>query len=206
MPNTILPRFIPLRLPKGAPIPFKPEVTEKEHVFFVNVPARPRMVLTDPQQTVLCDLNEDKGRDLWSEQLKAAPSVASRLRAVAYFGKTKLPADRDLLAKSLFEEKFFGVQIAIASRASDSKRSSTDQAALPKKRWYRLWWPRWTAPEDWIISVTWRWQCERHQSVAIERKVAKVGVVKTDWNRCRSEWKVEVSCMCGLLVARVPEC
>jgi hypothetical protein len=40
--------------------------------------------------------------------------------------------------------------------------------------------------------------------VAIERKVAKVGAVKTGRNRCRSEWKVEVSCMCGLLVARGP--
>ncbi|MFO0809128.1 MAG: M1 family aminopeptidase [Gemmataceae bacterium] len=101
------------------PIPFKPEVTEKEHTFFVNVPTRPRMVLTDPSQTVLCDLNEDKGRDLWTEQLKAAPSVASRLRAVAYFGKTKLPADRDTLATALFDEKFYGVQRSIAGALGD---------------------------------------------------------------------------------------
>ena len=29
-----------------------------------------------------------------------------------------------------------------------------DQTASLKKRWYRLWWPRWTALAAWIISVT----------------------------------------------------
>ena len=35
-------------------------------------------------------------------------------------------------------DQSLGGEVAIASRASDSKRSSIDQAALPKKRWYRL--------------------------------------------------------------------
>src|SRR5438270_12408313 len=35
-------------------------------------------------------------------------------------------------------------------------------------------------------------------------KVAKVGAVKTERNWSRSERKVGVSCMCGLLVARDP--
>src|SRR5215212_8399437 len=38
------------------------------------------------------------------------------------------------------------------------------------------------------------------------RKVAKVGAVKTERNWSRSERKVGVSCMCGLLVARDPGC
>src|SRR3954447_524648 len=38
------------------------------------------------------------------------------------------------------------------------------------------------------------------------RKVAKLGAVKTDRNWSRSERKVGVSCMCGLLVARAPGC
>src|SRR5260370_41337738 len=38
----------------------------------------------------------------------------------------------------------------------------------------------------------------------MERKVAKVGAVKTERNRSRSEPKVGVSCTCGLLVARGP--
>jgi hypothetical protein len=38
----------------------------------------------------------------------------------------------------------------------------------------------------------------------MERKVAKVGAVKTERNRRRSEPKVGVSCTCGLLVARGP--
>src|SRR5687768_12848177 len=40
----------------------------------------------------------------------------------------------------------------------------------------------------------------------MRRKVAKVGAVKTDRNRSRRGWKVGVSCMCGLLVARGPGC
>src|SRR5512135_3688799 len=36
------------------------------------------------------------------------------------------------------------------------------------------------------------------------RKVAKVGAVKTERNRSRSERTVGVSCTCGLLVARGP--
>src|SRR5947199_4729916 len=38
------------------------------------------------------------------------------------------------------------------------------------------------------------------------RKVAKLGAVKTDRNWSRSERKLAVSCMGGLLVARVPGC
>src|SRR3954470_11685375 len=40
----------------------------------------------------------------------------------------------------------------------------------------------------------------------MERKVVKVGAVKTDRNRSRSEPKVGVSCTCGLLVAWGPGC
>jgi hypothetical protein len=42
--------------------------------------------------------------------------------------------------------------------------------------------------------------------VAIVRKVAKVGAVKTERNSSRSERNAGVSCMCGLLVARDPGC
>src|SRR4051812_28250267 len=51
-----------------------------------------------------------------------------------------------------------------------------------------------------------RWRKERHHPVAMVRKVAKGGAVKTDRNWSRSERKVGVSCMCGLLVARAPGC
>src|SRR5947199_10506516 len=40
----------------------------------------------------------------------------------------------------------------------------------------------------------------------MSRKVAKLGAVKTDRNGSRSERKLAVSCMGGLLVARVPGC
>jgi aminopeptidase N len=90
------------------------DVTEKEQVFFFNCPERPQMVLIDPDLTVLCELTEDKGHDLWLNQLHDAPTVAARLAAANHLGKSNRPQDRDALAAALKDEKFWGVQVRIA--------------------------------------------------------------------------------------------
>jgi aminopeptidase N len=95
-------------------------VTEKEQVFFVNVPARPRMIIVDPDLTVLCEMTEEKGRDLWVNQLKSAESTAARLAAAAHLGKSKRPADQEVLAAALKSEKFWGVQARIAEALGES--------------------------------------------------------------------------------------
>src|SRR5262249_13871797 len=102
------------------PVPLTLDVTEKEHVAFVALPGRPRMILVDPQQTVLMDLHEDKGRDLWAAQLRESPTLAPRLRAARHFGESKRPEDRELLAAALAEEKFWGGQVVLARALGES--------------------------------------------------------------------------------------
>ncbi len=102
------------------PIVFNPEVTDKDRTLYVPVPDRPTMVLIDPELTVLAEFKIEKGRDLWKEQLLNGPTVASRVRAAEHFGNSKTPADRELLAKALKEEKFWGVASDIANALGKS--------------------------------------------------------------------------------------
>jgi aminopeptidase N len=103
----------------GQPIISEQEITDKEQVVYASLPGRPTMVCIDPDQTLLAEIEETKGRGLWVEQLSKA-DVAGRVRAAQYLGKTKLPADREALAKALETEKFWGVQAEIAAALSQS--------------------------------------------------------------------------------------
>jgi len=90
------------------------EVTEKEQRFYFPLPARPKMVLIDPQQAVLMELSEQKGRDLWRDQLKNGPRVVDRIRAAKSLGESKSDEDTSLLGEALAQEKFWGVGEVIA--------------------------------------------------------------------------------------------
>jgi aminopeptidase N len=78
---------------------------------------------------VLCELTEEKGRSLWAAQLRDAPTVAARLTAAAYFGKSQRPEDREALATALQAEKSWGVQAEIA-RALGRSGGDTSRDAL----------------------------------------------------------------------------
>jgi aminopeptidase N len=103
----------------GAPAKVKPMITEKEHVLFVPLATRPTRIDLDAEQAVLGEIKETKSRELWQAQLTGA-DVAGRIRAAEYFGKSKSPADRDLLVKAFNEEKFWGVQTEIAAALAES--------------------------------------------------------------------------------------
>jgi aminopeptidase N len=105
-------------------------VTDREHVFFVNVASRPRMVLIDPDLTVLCELTEEKGRTLWAAQLREGPTAASRLTAANHFGKSKRPEDREALAAALTAEKLWGVQVEIARALGQSGGDASRDALI----------------------------------------------------------------------------
>jgi aminopeptidase N len=106
------------------------DVTEKEQTFYVTTPARPRLVLVDPDLTVLCELTEEKSRDLWKHQLTSAPTVAARLMAAAHFGKSRRPEDRDLLATALKDEKFWGAQARTAEALGESGGDTSRDALI----------------------------------------------------------------------------
>jgi aminopeptidase N len=96
------------------------EVTDKEHTFFVDVAKRPESIIIDPDLTVFCEMTEEKGHDLWVNQLKSAETAAARLASAAHLGTSKRPADQEALAAALKDEKFWGVQARIAEALGES--------------------------------------------------------------------------------------
>jgi aminopeptidase N len=107
---------------KGSPAPVvrEEDVLDKEHTFVVTLPARPSLVEVDPDQAVLAELHETKGRELWLEQLRAGSSVTSRLRAAQHFGQSKATADREALARALSSDPFWGVRAEVAAALGES--------------------------------------------------------------------------------------
>lgn len=102
------------------PITVEQRMEEKEQVFFVPLPGRPTLLEVDPEQAVLAEFKETKGRDLWLAQLTDSKSVACRVRAAEHLGKTKAANDREALAKALGGEKFWAVQNEIAAALGES--------------------------------------------------------------------------------------
>lgn len=90
------------------------EVTEKEQRLYFPLKKRPSMVLVDPNLAVLMELKEQKGRDLWREQLKSGPRVIDRIRAAKSLGESGGDENIALLGEALRSEKFWGVASEIA--------------------------------------------------------------------------------------------
>jgi aminopeptidase N len=115
----------PLKVRIGAAAPasavvVEETVTEKEYRFSVPLTSRPTSIEIDPEQAVLAEVKETKGRDLWLAQLTGGTTISSRVRAAEYFGKSKLPGDREALVKALNEEKFWGVQVEVVKALGES--------------------------------------------------------------------------------------
>ncbi len=96
------------------PIKVVREITKKETGLYYPLPSKPSLVRVDPDQSVLMELKEKKGRDLWRTQLTDDLNPVARIRAAIHFGETKSEDDRKFLAESLSTENFWGVQREIA--------------------------------------------------------------------------------------------
>ncbi|MHC4550685.1 MAG: M1 family aminopeptidase [Planctomycetota bacterium] len=96
------------------------DVTKKDLRFFVPLPARPALVRVDPAFSVLMDLKEHKGRDLWLRQLREDENPVARTRAAEHFGRSRRDPDRKALADALGKEGFWGVQAEIAKALGES--------------------------------------------------------------------------------------
>ncbi|MEE8142562.1 MAG: M1 family aminopeptidase, partial [Planctomycetota bacterium] len=106
------------------------DITEKEMTFLLPLPEAPSLFRVDPEQAVLMELSEKKGRDLWKAQLLEDPSAAARVHAAVHFGKSRSDADRKLLAGALQEESFWGVQSEIAKALAESGGDMARDALL----------------------------------------------------------------------------
>jgi aminopeptidase N len=101
----------------GSTVPtiLEQEMTEKELTLRVPLPGPLTRVDIDPEQAVLAEIKETKPSHLWRSQLLDGPSVPARIRAAQHFGQSKTDEDRELLAKAFAGEKFWAVQVELAS-------------------------------------------------------------------------------------------
>jgi len=121
---------------QSEPVRLDLAVTEKRQVAFVPVTSRPTLVRVDPEHTLLAEVKEKKSRGWWVAQLKKAPRVPERLRAVAHFATSRSEADRKLLFETLAGDKFYGVRVAAAGavgRVSDDLSRPVLLAALQQE-------------------------------------------------------------------------
>ena len=121
---------------RSEPVRLDLAVTEKRQVAFVPVGSRPTLVRVDPEHTLLAEVKEKKSRGWWVAQLKKAPRVPERLRAVAHFATSRSEADRKLLFETLAGDKFYGVRVAAAGavgRVSDDLSRPVLLAALQQE-------------------------------------------------------------------------
>lgn len=109
------PLTVEFRVGEGdAPVVVQRDVTARETTLTARLPRAPSMVRIDPGNTILKELRETKGRDLWLAQLTGDPDVAGRILAAQELGRDKSDANRAALAAALQSEKFWGVQSEIA--------------------------------------------------------------------------------------------
>ena len=97
-----------------APVILTHDVTEKEQTFYHPLPEAPRLVRVDPDQSILMELKETKGHDLWKAQLLEDASPVARIRAARHFEKSRRDSDHTLLAEALASESFWAVKKEIA--------------------------------------------------------------------------------------------
>jgi len=99
----------------SAPVVVEQLIDEKEVTFYTPVLTRPTLVRIDPDYTLLAEIEEEKSDDWWQAQLLSAPGAIERIRAVEHYADSKQDAHRELLAKVLAEDSFYGVQIEAAA-------------------------------------------------------------------------------------------
>lgn len=115
---------------QAEPVVVTREITADKDTITAVLPAAPRMVRIDPEQAVLMELREVKGRDLWLNQLRDDPGAVGRIRAAEQLGKEGGDANRQALCAALAAEKFWGVQRTIAQQLGKLKGDASRDALL----------------------------------------------------------------------------
>jgi aminopeptidase N len=105
-------------------------IDAKEHTFSIPVAGRPAGVEVDPDQGVLAEIKEDKGRDWWVWQLSEGSTAAARVVAAEHFGKSKTKEDREALIAALAKEKTVGVALEIMAALARSGGDECRDALL----------------------------------------------------------------------------
>ncbi|MAT15115.1 MAG: hypothetical protein CMJ46_07575, partial [Planctomyces sp.] len=96
-------------------------ITDKQAVYFLNLPSAPQLVRVDPDYSLLAVIEEDKSRALWKTQLESAPSIVERIRAAEHLASSAASENLKLLKDALTNDPFYGVQIEIAKALGKTK-------------------------------------------------------------------------------------
>jgi aminopeptidase N len=115
---------------EGAPALVSSEITEKEQRVYFPLKQRPKMVLVDPNMAVLMELKENKGRDLWREQLTGGPRIIDRIRAAKSLGESGGDENIAALGRALLSEKFWGVGAEMAEAIGKAGGDKAKEALL----------------------------------------------------------------------------
>lgn len=126
-----VPLRIELHLKEGKdPVSVVKEIRERELTYFIPTPSAPELVRVDPDHSLLAEIKEKKSRDGWKQQVLFAPAVVERIRAAQHFGESKEAQDRELLAKVLAEDAFYGVRVEAARSLGVSGGDTSREALL----------------------------------------------------------------------------
>ncbi len=93
---------------------FTETVDKKDQLFTFSLSAAPNLVLFDPDHVVMKKVDMVKPEAMWITQLAHDHHVLGRLDAAKALGRFNSPKAIRALAQALVQEKFWGVQAAIA--------------------------------------------------------------------------------------------
>ena len=107
----------------------KVSVSQKKETFTFDVPERPRRVLFDPRDWILKDLDFEKSKEEWIDQLQHDENMMCRVRAAESLAKLKADSQaRRALIRAAERDPFYGVRETaangLAQFAGDDVRST----------------------------------------------------------------------------------
>ena len=105
-------------------------ITDREHEFYVPLPAQPTIVRFDPQYTLLAKVSFDKPDAMLFAQLQQSDDVIGRLLAVAALAKRKTHDSVEHLKRALDARTRF-----LASAWRPRNRCARSARMKPTPRW-----------------------------------------------------------------------
>lgn len=112
------------------PVVVRREITDVDSLILTKLPRNPAMLRVDPDQAVLMECHEDKGRDLWAAQLTGDPSAVGRIRAMDALADDESDATKTMLAAAFQSEQFPAVRERLARKLGELKGDAARDALL----------------------------------------------------------------------------
>lgn len=99
-------------------------ITEKDHEFQINLPARPEIVCVDPNATILAEWNFKQPKNMLLAQLKDAPFLVDKIRAMEGLTEEKGNNVVEAIGNVLKDAEFYGLRMEAATILGKRKEDS----------------------------------------------------------------------------------